>query len=284
LIGYREDLDKSLVQSYANTGVVHIIAISGLHLGMLYGLLLLVLKPLKKLKMPSWCQLSIVLAGLWMFSFIAGASPSVLRSAVMFSVIAVGNAAKKKANIYNTLSASAFLLLWINPFFLWDPGFQLSYAAVLSIAIFQKPITGLIETGNKILDATWSLVSISFAAQILTTPISLLQFHQQPLLFLFANAVAVPLSGIVLYGEILLLLVSNIHILANGTGYFGVCLIAGLKINGWRLDALNISCRTDQLFLPELVCYFLLGSVAQWVFQGRRNISTAPWSGACFLC
>jgi len=273
LIGYREDLDKSLVQSYANTGVVHIIAISGLHLGMLYGLLLLFLKPFKKLKMPSWCQLSVVLAGLWMFSFIAGASPSVLRSAVMFSFIAVGNAAKKKANIYNTLSASAFFLLWINPFFLWDPGFQLSYAAVLSIAIFQKPITGLIETTNKILDATWKLVSISFAAQILTTPISLFQFHQQPLLFLFANAVAVPLSGIVLYGEILLLLVSNIHVLANGTGYLVSASLQLLnKIIG-RLDATSISVVNQISFsFPELVCcYFLMGSVVFWGFSRQKK-------------
>ena len=203
LIGYKGDLDKDLVQSYTNTGVVHIIAISGLHLGLIYWLLLLLTKPLNR-KRWLWPRLIIILAGLWLFSLLAGGQPSILRSAVMFSVIAFANVLDKRSSIYNTLALSAFLLLCINPFWLWDVGFQLSYAAVLSIIIFFKPIYHLLLPQNKLLDGLWKMMAVTLAAQLLTLPVSLYHFHQFPTLFLFTNMLAIPLSSIILMGEILL--------------------------------------------------------------------------------
>jgi len=286
LIGYREDLDKSLVQAYANTGVVHIIAISGLHLGMLYGLLLVVLKPLKKLKIPGAFQFCFVLAGLWLFSLLAGASPSVLRSAVMFSFIAFGNGLGKKANIYNSLAASAFFLLWINPFFLWDLGFQLSYAAVLSIAIFQKPVMARINIKNKMLDAFWKLISISLAAQILTTPISIFQFHQQPLLFLIANAIAVPLSGIILYAEIGLLIVAKFDGLASTTGELISYSLQLLNRIIERLDESAIAVWQEIHFsFPEMIFFFLfIAGLSLWLFSKKNKfmLQASLWL-FCFM-
>jgi ComEC/Rec2-related protein len=152
LIGYKEDLDKTLVQSYSNTGVVHIIAISGLHLGLIYWLLMLLCKPLSKYKTGKFVQPILIIAGLWLFSCIAGGSPSVLRSAVMFTCIVIGTFINRKTSIFNSLAASAFLLLCYNPTWLWDAGFQLSYAAVLSLAVFYKPIYNLVFIQNKLLD------------------------------------------------------------------------------------------------------------------------------------
>ncbi|HLO37374.1 MAG TPA: ComEC/Rec2 family competence protein, partial [Lacibacter sp.] len=129
LIGYKDDLDKNLVQLYTNTGVVHIIAISGMHLALIYGLLLLLTKPLRR-KHLQLSRVVLILAGLWLFTLLAGAQASVVRSAVMFTCIAIGEALSKKTSIYNTLVLSAFLLLVYNHFWLWDVGFQLSYAAV----------------------------------------------------------------------------------------------------------------------------------------------------------
>src|SRR5215203_2645450 len=107
LIGYKDDLDKNLVQAYSNTGVVHVIAISGLHLGLIYWLLLGLTKPLKRKKL-AWVRLVIILSSLWLFSILAGAQPSVLRSAVMFSFIAWGQVIERRASIYNNLALSAF--------------------------------------------------------------------------------------------------------------------------------------------------------------------------------
>jgi competence protein ComEC len=204
LIGYKDDLDKNLVQSYSATGVVHIIAISGLHLALIYWLLNLLTKPLDRLKRARYVKPLIILTGLWLFSLAAGASPSVLRAALMFTCLVIGNSLTRKSSVYNSLAASAFILLCIDPFWLWDAGFQLSYAAVLSIVIFMKPIYNCLFISNKLLDNCWKLLSVTTAAQILTAPICLYYFHQFPTLFLFTNLLAVPLSSLILFGEILL--------------------------------------------------------------------------------
>jgi competence protein ComEC len=204
LIGYKDDVDKELVQSYSNTGVVHIIAISGLHLGLIYGLLLIILKPLKRKKIFRWLHPVIILSVLWLFSFLAGAQPSILRSAVMFSCLILGETLSRKSSIYNTLAFSALLLLCINPFWLWDVGFQLSYSAVLSIFIFMKPIYHLFYIRNKLLDVIWKINAVTIAAQILTVPLTIYHFHQFPVYFMLTNLLAVPLSSAILLGEITL--------------------------------------------------------------------------------
>jgi competence protein ComEC len=204
LIGYKDDLDKSLVQSYTNTGVVHIIAISGMHIALIYWLLDLLCQPLKKLKYSKWFVTLIIISGLWLFSLLAGAQASVLRSAVMFTCIVLGKNFSRSSSIYNTLAVSAFILLCYDPFWLWDVGFQLSYAAVLSIVIFVRPVYNWFYIKNKILDFIWKLNAVSIAAQMLTTPFSIYHFHQFPILFLLSNFAVVPLSSIIVLGEIFL--------------------------------------------------------------------------------
>lgn len=219
LIGYREDLDKDLVQAYSNTGVVHIIAISGLHLGMIYGLMIWLFSFFKQYRFTKWLKPITILFILWTFTLVAGAVPSIFRSAVMFTFIVIGEAMGKRTNMYNTLAASAFCMLAFNPFLLWDVGFLLSYAAVISIITFMKPIYGWLYYRNKLLDKIWSLTAVTLSAQILTIPIVIFYFHQFPNFFLITNFVAVPLSGFILYGEILLLLFSFITPLAKAIGW-----------------------------------------------------------------
>jgi len=170
LIGYKNDLDKNLVQAYSNTGTIHIIAISGLHLALIYGLLKICLGLVGR-RSNTWIRPAVIIFCLWGFSILSGASASVLRSAMMFSCIAIADAMSKKSSVYNTLSASAFFLLCYNPLWLWDLGFQLSYAAVLSIVIFMKPIYQLLYIQSKIPDLLWKSVALTLSAQILTLPI-----------------------------------------------------------------------------------------------------------------
>lgn len=229
LIGYKDDLEQSLVQSYTNTGVVHIIAISGLHLGLIYWLLALILKPLKKRRKTRWLSPVLIITGLWLFSLLAGAQPSILRSALMFTCIVLGESLSRKTSIYNTMAVSAFILLCINPYWLWDVGFQLSYAAVLSIIIFMRPVYNWFYIKNKLLDFLWKLNAVTIAAQILTVPLSIYHFHQFPNLFLLTNFLAVPLSSIILLGEIFLCVISFIPALA---------LLAG-KIISWLIRIMN---------------------------------------------
>ncbi|HMK24696.1 MAG TPA: ComEC/Rec2 family competence protein [Chitinophagaceae bacterium] len=229
LIGYKDDLDQRLVQSYTNTGVVHIIAISGLHLGLIYWLLALLLKPLKKWSKIKWLRPILIITGLWLFSILAGAQPSILRSALMFTCIVSGESLSRKTSIYNTLAVSAFILLCINPYWLWDVGFQLSYAAVLSIIIFMQPIYNWFYIKNKVLDLIWKLNAVTLAAQVLTVPLSIYHFHQFPNYFLLTNFVAVPLSSMIVLGEIFLCAISWIPAIA---------LLAG-KLLSWMIGLMN---------------------------------------------
>ncbi len=266
LIGYRDDLDKELVQSYSNTGVVHIIAISGLHLGMIYGMMVWIFSRFRKAKWNRLTKPVIILLVLWMFTFIAGAVPSILRSAVMFTCIVIGESISRRTNIYNTLAASAFILLLINPFFLWDVGFQLSFAAVLSIIAFSKPINNWVYFGNKLLSGTWKLAAISLSAQVLTLPIVLYHFHQFPNLFLLTNLIIVPLSGLILFAEIALLIFSFIPVLGELWG----------KAVEWMIWIMNLFIeRTDRI--PWAVTDGIQITIPQSLFIFATLIFGAVW-------
>ncbi len=138
LIGYKVDLDKDLVQAYSNAGVIHLIVIAGLHLGLIYVLLLWLTNKIPFVKRSKIFRLILILSCLWFFSLLTGASPSVLRAVVMFSFIAAGKTFNKNASVFNSLASSAFVLLCYDPFILWDAGFQLSYLAVTGIVISQR--------------------------------------------------------------------------------------------------------------------------------------------------
>ncbi len=218
LIGYKEDLDKDLVQAYSNAGVVHIIAISGLHLGLIYVMLTWIFERLPFIKRSKFIKLVLLLSCLWLFSILTGASGSVLRSAVMFTFIVIGKNYFKQSSIYNSLAGSAFLLLCYDPYFLWDVGFQLSYVALIGIVSLQQPIGRLFYSKHNWLTKIWELFSVTLAAQIATFPVCIYYFHQFPNLFFVTNLIAVPLSTVILFAEILLVALSGIELAAIYTG------------------------------------------------------------------
>lgn len=205
LIGYKVDLDKDLLQAYSDAGVVHIIAISGLHIGIIYLILLWLFSILPFRKKSKLLRLFLILTGLWFFVLLTGASPSAVRAAIMFSFIIIGSAFNRTGSVYNSIAASAFLLLCFNPYFLWDVGFQLSYLAVLGIVIAYKPVSNRFYFQNKILQKGWQLCSVSLSAQLFTFPLCLYYFHQLPLLFLLSNLIAVPLASLALCGCLILI-------------------------------------------------------------------------------
>jgi len=176
-----------------------------MHLGLIYVMLIWIFSRIPYLKRSSILRIIFVLSCLWLFALLTGGSASILRSAVMFSCIIIGENFSRRASIYNSLAASAFILLCYNPFYLWDVGFQLSYLAILGIVILQKPIYNLFFIKNKSLNKLWKLTAISLAAQTFTFPICLYYFHQFPTIFLFTNLITVPLSTVILFVEIFLI-------------------------------------------------------------------------------
>ncbi len=281
LIGYKEDLDKNLVQAYSNTGVVHVIAISGLHLGLIYWILLGFTKPLNR-KNFFWTRFFIITGSLWLFSLLVGAQPSVLRSAVMFTVIAMGTVLDKRTSIYNTLALSAFVLLCWNPFWLWDVGFQLSYAAVLSIVIFFRPVYNWFYTENKIVEFLWKLIAASIAAQILTLPISIYHFHQFPLLFLFTNLLAVPLSSGILIAEIALCIISFITPLAKVLGSVIQFFIYIMNTAIERFDQLPFSVWDGMsiTIMQAALLTLFIAAISYWLMYKERK---TLWTGLVLM-
>ena len=282
LIGYRDDLDKDLVQAYSNTGVVHIIAISGLHLGMIYAVLVLFFRPFKKQRWAKWLKPIVVLAVLWVFTFLAGAVPSIMRSAVMFTFIILGETIDRKSSVYNTLASSAFVMLCYNPYFLWDIGFQLSYVAVVSIVIFSKPVYNWFYVENKMIDTIWKLTSVTIAAQILTIPILFYSFHQFPNLFLLTNCIVVPLSTVVLFAELIVLIVSPMQAVAGFCG--GVTGFLLRFMNGFieKMSSFHFAV-TDEIqnsLAETILLYVAIIFLATWLIL-KKN--TAMWVGLVSL-
>lgn len=273
LIGYKKNLDKELLQAYSNTGVIHIIAISGLHLGMIYGLLLFLMKPFKNIDSLRWLKPLILLTVIWLFSLLTGASPSILRSAVMFSFIIIGEQQGRTTDIYNSMAASAFGIFCYNPLLLWDIGFQLSYLAVLSIVVFSKKIQRSLYIKNKLLQYCWELCAVTISAQILTFPILLFYFHQFPVLFIFTNFITVPLSGLILYLEIIVLLLSKITAIAtlsgDLTGYL-IGIMNRIIENSARIpfavwESIQIS------FIQTICLYAVILLMSVWLIKKKKS-------------
>jgi competence protein ComEC len=283
LIGYRVDLDKDLVQAYSNVGVVHLIAISGMHLALIYYFLLWIFARIPVIKKSKITSLILVLFCLWFFSLLTGAPASVLRSAVMFTFIAIGDSFNKRNSIYNSMAISAFVLLCYDPFMLWDVGFQLSYLAVLGIVIFQKYIYNWFYFKSKILDSVWKLASVSLAAQLLTLPICIYYFHQFPLLFLLSNMLAIPLSTIILWGCIAIIAISPVTIIPLYLGkvtslaiwllnHF-ILLINSIPFSLWKALSLSV---TGTILLYLIFISFLYSFI-------KKNKTALKIAMACSL-
>jgi competence protein ComEC len=283
MVGFTDDLDPGLLKSYADSGVIHIIAISGLHLALIYHILQLLMFAAGRKKKMKWLKFVIIITCLWGYSLLSGASPSVIRASVMFSLVLFARTILRESLIYNTLAASAFLLLCFDPNWTWDTGFQLSHAAVLGLCLFSKPIRNLIPLKNKILASLWDAASVSIAAQVLTTPVCIYYFHRFPSYFLFANLLAVPLSSGVLIGGILLSICSFLHPLGQFLGWLLGLLIYFLNefiIHISNLPGAVVSQLT--LTLPQLIlvyfvifCFYQFLHLKQklWLIAGLISIS-----------
>lgn len=219
VLGVTDGLDNELLQSYSSTGAMHVLAVSGLHVSIIYWIILLLGKPLEKLKSGKVILAIGSVVILWIYAFVTGWSPSVLRAVMMFTFVALARPWRQSTNIYNTMAASAFCLLVYDPFFLMSVGFQLSYIAVFGIVFLHPHLYLLWEPKARIWDEVWKVTSVSIAAQIATVPISLFYFHQFPNYFLIANLLVIPASFVVLVAGLAVLPLSLIPILAKAVAF-----------------------------------------------------------------
>ncbi len=199
ILGQRQDIAPDIIQDYQYAGAVHILSVSGLHVGFIFLFIKFLLNPIPNTRKGSFIKLTTTLFSLFLFALIAGLSPSIVRSAVMFSFVAIGLHLRRSVNIYHTLLVSILLILLFQAYFLFDVGFQLSYLAVFFIVWFQPILTSYWKPNNKFAKYCWDILTVSFAAQIGTLPLSLYYFHQFPGLFFITNLVVIPLVSIIMF-------------------------------------------------------------------------------------
>lgn len=212
LLGERKEISRELLTDYSNAGAIHILAVSGLHVGIIMMLLLKLFSFLSYFKNGKTAQTILIVLILWVFAFIAGLSASVVRAVTMFSFLAIGQQFGSKKIILFSLFSSMFFLLIYKPLFLFDVGFQLSYLAVLGIITIQQKVYHFVQFKSKIIDFFWQLITVSLAAQIGVLPLSLYYFHQFPGLFFLSNMVIIPFLGFILMTGILVILLASFQI------------------------------------------------------------------------
>lgn len=235
VLGQKNQLDPEVKADYAKVGAMHVLAVSGMHVGIVaMGLQFLLAFWRKPGPLPKLLKATIAVAGIWLFALLAGAGPSVMRAAAMFSLFTIGRELYLQKNVWNILAATALIMLCLDTRTLFAVGFQLSYAAVAAIVYFQPRLYRLWIVRSRPLDYAWQLLSLGLAAQLGTAAISIHYFHQFPLYFWLSGLLIVPLATLALLLGLAVLILGELPLL-------GELLIAGLhqlvlfmnKAMGW---------------------------------------------------
>ena len=266
LLGSKSAIDNRIKETYAASGAMHVLAVSGLHVGIIYVVILLLLKLVPLPYRKPWLVAALSIPLLWGYAFITGLSPSVLRAVTLFSIIALGNAFHRRAPMINSLAVSAMVLLLYNPYLLMQVGFQLSYVAVLGIIFIYPKLRSLWMPTHRLTIFFWDVTAISLAAQIATFPLSMLYFHRFPPYFLVSNLVVIPVATLIVWLGVVFFASSFLYMplagwVAKGIGFLISCINAVLGIiqnlPGNQLDRLYIDIPQTWLLYALIAGIFL---------------------------
>jgi len=211
ILGQQQDISTEVLKDYQYAGAVHVLSVSGLHVGFILLFITFLLKPIGNSRKGSLLKLFLVVLSLWSFAVLTGLSPSIVRSVTMFSFLAFGVHLRRTVNIYHTLIVSMLLILLFKPSFLFDVGFQLSYLALFFILWLQPILAEIWQPKNKIIKYFWDIITVSFAAQIGAMPLSIYYFHQFPGLFFVTNLLILPLLGVIMAVGVIVILIATFH-------------------------------------------------------------------------
>ena len=284
-LGTKFDLDASTKDAFSSTGISHILSVSGLHVAVIYGVLIFVLSlfdPFNRYQTP---RSIVVIAFLIFYAFVTGLSPSVIRSVFMFSMLAFGTCLRRKSLTINTVVFTAFVLLLVDPGYIRDVGFQLSYLAVLFLVIAYPKTLELWTPNSNVGKRLWELLCLSLTAQLGTAPLTMHLFHVFPNYFLLNNLIAVPFSSLLIYLSGLFLTLEWIPAVGSFVGaLLNWCLHGFLvctKLASQWPFALTRNIHVDAygvgfLYLVVLAFYvFFLLKKRQWFL---------PFLGSVFIC
>jgi competence protein ComEC len=277
VLGYKADLEQSLVQAYAGAGATHVLAVSGLHVGIIYVIISGLLGFLTRIRHGERVRAGITVLLLVCYAMLTGLSPSVTRAVTMFSFVAVAKSLNRRGSIYNTLACSAIGLVILDPLIVMQVGFQLSYAAVLGIVLFQPPLTKLLKVENKWGEKVWEITCVSVAAQVSTFPLGLLYFHQFPNLFFVSNLFVIPAATLVLKAGLAAMVAQLWEPLLRFVGLVLHGLIGSMNWFVALFDRIPyaVTGGIDISIAETVLIYVLIGTVG-WMFIGREVRMALP--------
>ena len=272
-LGKKENLSPQLKSAYASAGAMHVLAVSGLHVGIIYLILQLVLNSLNRFKYGPQIRSVILIIAIWVYAFITGLSPSVMRAATMFTFMVIAVVFKRNSNIYNTLALSAFVILVFKPYMLLEVGFQLSYLAVFGIIYLHSYLYNLLTFKPWLLNKAWEITCVSIAAQIATAPLGILYFHQFPTYFLFSNLIVIPAAFFIIFTAVSFQIFWFIPWVGKGLSWLLLHIVYTLNYVVKWIDQLphSLISGLDISVLETWIVYLIFGFLSIWLIQRKSR-------------
>lgn len=271
VLGVKDSLDNSVKNAYAASGAMHILAVSGLHVGIIYGLLLLLFGKLQQTRSGNWMLACICLLILWCYAMVTGFSPSVLRAVTMFSFVTLAKATRRSTNIYNTLAASALCLLLFDPYLVMAVGFQLSFLAVFGIVYLQPKLYKIFIPNTIFMDKVWSITTVALAAQLATFPLGMFYFNQFPTFFFISNLVVIPGALIILILGLAVIALGFLEHVAEWVGQMLEWCIYGVNELVFAMEALP-NAQITGIHLTVMETWLIFGVITFFlIFLNRKD-------------
>ncbi|MBQ9670530.1 MAG: ComEC/Rec2 family competence protein [Prevotella sp.] len=279
-LGDKRYLDRSLYETFSQTGSAHILALSGMHLGIIFMLLYAMLRS----RYFDWIREGILLFLIWSFVLVVGMPVSAIRAAIMMSIYIVADMFTEQKQPVNSLSLAAIILLVIQPTTLFDIGFQLSFTSVFSILLLFDSICNVINIPHKKvykpLRIAWSMLVVSFVAQLGTFPLQLYHFGRTSVYFLLSNLIVIPAAYIIIIGTIAMLLTANIpilqtifaHVVKHTIGTTVKSLSFFTTMPYGRLGEIHISAT------GVIILYVVIFAAVAWWFRFRKGRDKTKWA------
>lgn len=283
-VGYKEELSEDIRETYSVSGASHVLALSGLHIGFLYMMLLFFLRWLPgNAFVIRLFRAVVIIVTLWGFAFFTGLSPSVVRSVIMFSLLALSVLSGRKSISLNTLALTACVMLVAHPFWLFDVGFQLSFSAVAAILLLYPWLFRQLSVRNSLLKKIWALMCVSLAAQIGTAPLVLLYFSRFSTHFLLTNLLVIPLVSVIMYSTVLLLLLTPFPMLYTGLSEIVKSFVDWLNATVRWVEHLPLSSIDHVWVYPAEVIGFYLILLIGMCYKIERRLKYLYALGFCLL-
>jgi competence protein ComEC len=258
LLGQKKILDKDISEAYSTAGAMHVLAVSGLHVGIIYGFFFLFFKPYRLSKPYRILYLTLIILLIWAYAMLTGMSASVMRAATMFTLMAMAQMNSRNPSIFNAIALSSLILLVFDPFLLYAVGFQLSYVALLGIVLVQPLLVGLWLPKTRVMEYTWQITTVGIAAQLATFPISGYYFHSFPVYFLLSNLIAIPGAFLIMSFGVPFMVFNSVPLMGTILAWITEKAISMVNYLIFWIQALPFSKISDLYLSTSFIGFYFL--------------------------